>query len=110
MNAPEENSLSKAQDRVAAVREAFPPGGLFADKHWNYSPEPLALDRKLVSELEKLGHRLYVFQRAANEIYLRSVNGSLPGWIADYLDRGYDGQLAQTRFGRRAELGVHRRP
>ena len=37
--------MSLAQERIAALREAFPPGGLFADKHWNYSPEPLVLDR-----------------------------------------------------------------
>ena len=86
---------AQAEDRIAAVRAAFPKGGLFADKDWNYSPQPFELDRKTVAELEKLGHRLYVFQRAANEMYHRSVSGSLPGWIADYLDRGKPERLIE---------------
>jgi hypothetical protein len=95
MSLSERPTTELAEDRIAALRAAFPPGGLFAHKHWNYSPEPLALDRGLVAELEKLGHRLYVFQRAANEIYHRSVSGSLPGWIAAYLDAGKPGRLIE---------------
>ena len=90
-----DQGTSLEEDRITALRAAFPPGGLFAHKHWNYSPEPLALDRKLMAELETLGHRLYVFQRAANEIYHRSVSGSLPSWIADYLDRGKPERLIE---------------
>ena len=40
MNDAVERSLG--EERVAALREAFPEGGLFAHKDWNYSPEPLA--------------------------------------------------------------------
>jgi hypothetical protein len=88
VNASGNEGLSSAGDRIEALRAGFPPGAGPAVEGWHFSPEPLALGRKLVTELEKLGHRLYVFQRAVNEIYHRSVSGSLPPWIASYLDAG----------------------
>ena len=49
----------------------------------------------LVEEIEKLGHRLAIFQRAQNELYYRSANGKAPAWIADYLDRGKPPELIE---------------
>ena len=82
-------------DTLARLRDAIPPDGLFAEKSWLLSPEPLLLDAATVEELEKLGRRLQVFQRATNELYLRSASGKAPAWIADYLDRGKPPELIE---------------
>jgi hypothetical protein len=59
----------------SAIRSAFPSEGLFAEKDFLLSPDPFPIDDKFAKELEQLGHRLYVFQRACNELYHRSVKG-----------------------------------
>lgn len=87
--------------RLAAIRAAFPSEGLFADKEWRIAAQPFAIDARLHDQLEKLGHRLVLFQRACNELYFRSVAGKAPAWIADYLDRGKPSRLVEA--GRRKE-------
>jgi hypothetical protein len=77
------------------IRAAFPPEGLFADKEWMISPEPFAISEELAEQLEKLGHRLNLFNRACNELYQRSITGKQPRWIADYLDRGKPPELIE---------------
>jgi hypothetical protein len=77
-----------SSDTLGRLRAAIPEGGLFAEKSFLLSPEPLRLEPKLVEELEKLGHRLQIFQRACNELYLRSAQGKGAAWVADYCDRG----------------------
>ena len=84
------------------LRAAFPPEGLFAEKDFLLSPKPLLLDAATVQQLERLGHRLQLFQRAANELYLRSHAGKAPAWIADYLDRGKPPELLE--FARRKQF------
>ena len=88
-------------DRLAAIRAAQPPEGLFAEKDWLVSPEPFVIDARLAGQLEKLGHRLNLFQRACNELYQRSVAGKQPAWIAAYLDAGKPPEL--VAFSRRKE-------
>jgi hypothetical protein len=94
--------MDATHDRIAAIRAAFPPEGLFADKDWLLSPEPFLIDAKLAEQLEKLGHRLNLFNRACNELYQRSVSGKQPPWIADYLDRGKPPELIE--FSRRKQF------
>ncbi len=77
------------------LRTAFPPEGLFADKEWILSPRPFPLTDSLREQLEKLGHRLNLFNRACNELYQRSVAGKQPPWIADWLDRGKPPELIE---------------
>src|SRR5437868_14864447 len=77
------------------VRAAFPPNGLFAEKDFLLSPDPFPVDDKFGKELEQLGHRLYVFQRACNELYQRSIKGKQPAWIAQYLDAGKPRELIE---------------
>ena len=79
--------------RIQAVREAFPPEGLFAEKEWLLSPRAFALSEAFVDELEKLGYRLHLFQRACNLLYQLSVKGKQPPWIAAYLDAGKPPEL-----------------
>ncbi len=88
--------------RIAAIRAAFPPEGLFADKDWLLSPEPFLVSAKLGEQLTKLGHRLNLFNRACNELYQRSISGKQPAWIADYLDRGKPPELVE--YSRRKQF------
>jgi hypothetical protein len=75
-------------DQLASIRNALPKEGLFAEKDFLLSPDPFPIDEAFAKELEQLGHRLFVFQRACNELYQRSVKGKQPAWIAAYLDAG----------------------
>lgn len=89
---------------MEAIRAAMPEGGLFGGGSWRWSPEPLVLPKKLLRELEGLGHVLASFQRASDAIYRRSAKGSLPSWIAEWLDRGKPEWLVQAqRRGDQAE-------
>jgi len=94
--------MADALARVAAIRAAVPPEGLFADKEWLLSPEPFTIDAALAERLTKLGYRLHLFVRACNELYQRSIAGKQPAWIADYVDRGKPPELVafsrQKRF------------
>ena len=80
---------------LASIRAAFPSEGLFAEKDFHLSPDPFPVEEKFAKELEQLGHRLYVFQRACNELYQRSVKGKQPAWIAQYLDAGKPPELIE---------------
>jgi hypothetical protein len=82
-------------DKLASVRNAFPKEGLFAEKDFLLSPDPFPIDGAFEKELEQLGHRLFVFQRACNELYQRSVKGKQPAWIAAYLDAGKPAELIE---------------
>lgn len=93
--------MTTPPDRLAAIRAAQPAEGLFAEKDWLVSPEPFVIAPRLAEQLEKLGHRLNLFQRACNELYHRSVSGKQPAWIAAYLDAGKPPEL--VAFSRRKE-------
>ena len=80
---------------LASIRAAFPSEGLFAEKDFLLSPDPFPIDDKFAKELEQLGHRLYIFQRACNELYQRSAKGKQPAWIAQYLDAGKPPELVE---------------
>ena len=87
--------LTAVEDKLSAIRSAFPKEGLFAEKDWLLSPDPFAISKELARELEQLGHRLFVFQRACNQLYLLSVKGKQPEWIARYLDAGKPPELIE---------------
>ena len=89
-------------EKVAAIGAAMPAEGLFADKDWLMSPEPFPIDAKFAEELEKLGYRLQLFNRACNLLYQQSIAGKQPAWVADYLDRGKPPELVE--FSRRREF------
>jgi hypothetical protein len=89
-------------DRLATIRAAFPKEGLFAEKEWLLSPDAFPIERKSLADLEQLGHRLFVFQRACNQLYQLSIKGKQPGWIAQYLDAGKPKELIE--FSRRNEI------
>ncbi len=97
---PNRQSSTTAPDtdsaRVEALRQAMPAEGMFAEKAWRWSPRPFPLAPATVKRLEKLGNRLWRFQRAANGIYHRSRKGTLPRWIAETLDRGKPAELLEV--------------
>src|SRR6059036_326526 len=94
--------VQEQADRLVTIRAAFPKEGLFAEKEWLLSPDAFPIDKKFLTDLEQLGHRLFVFQRACNQLYQLSVKGKQPGWIARYLDAGKPKQLIE--FSRRKEI------
>src|ERR1700719_3310576 len=82
-------------NRIDIIRKAFPKEGLFAEKDWLLSPDAFPIDNKFFTELEQLGHRLFVSQRACNQLYQLSVKGKQPVWVARYLDAGKPPELIE---------------
>jgi len=87
--------LVTAENKLESIRSALPKEGLFADKEWLISPEAFPIPEKFSDELEHLGHRLFVFQRACNQLYQLSARGKQPEWIAKYLDAGKPAALIE---------------
>src|SRR5882724_8380064 len=87
--------IATVENKLDAIRGALPSEGLFADKDWLISPEAFPISEKFASELDQLGHRLFVFQRACNQLYQLSFRGKQPEWIAKYLDAGKPAKLVE---------------
>ena len=87
--------IATVENKLDAIRDAIPSEGLFANKDWLISPDAFPISEKFASELEQLGHRLFVFQRACNQLYQLSVRGKQPAWIAQYLDAGKPAELVE---------------
>jgi hypothetical protein len=83
------------EDRRTTIRDSFPKEGLFAEKDWLLSPDAFPIEKDFERELEQLGHRLFVFQRACNQLYQLSVKGKQPAWVARYLDAGKPPELIE---------------
>src|SRR2546429_5599295 len=94
--------VAVAENKLEAIRTAFPKEGFFAEKDWLLSQDAFPIEKKFVAELEQLGHRLFVFQRACNQLYQLSVKGKQPEWVARYLDAGKPKELIE--FSRRKEI------
>src|SRR6201997_4498313 len=94
--------VAVAENRLETIRKAFPKEGLFAEKDWLLSPDSFPIEQKFLTELEQLGHRLFVFQRACNQLYQLSVKGKQPESVARYLDAGKPKELIE--FSRRREI------
>lgn len=89
-------------EAIKRIQKAMPAQGMFDQKSWRTSARPFPLAPETVEELRRLGPVLNRFQRACNLIYRRSVLGSLPNWVYDYLDRGKPKALVE--FGRARSL------
>lgn len=88
-----------APDLTAAQRgryltEHLPPGlfplpeGADVGVPWRTSPEPFRIAPATLARLESLGSDLLAFYRVLSGLYTRSVRGTIPGFLAEYLDRG----------------------
>src|SRR5215472_6734989 len=82
-------------ERLSVIRAAFPKEGLFAEKEWLLSPDAFPIAKRFLADLERLGHRLFVFHRACNQLYQLSVKGKQPEWVARYLDAGKPKELIE---------------
>src|SRR5215210_5600211 len=89
-------------EKLSAIQSAFPSEGLFAEKDWLLSPEPFPIEPAFAKDLERLGHQLFVFSRACNQLYHQSVKGKQPDWVARYLDAGKPPELVE--FSRSKEF------
>lgn len=89
-------------EKLSTIRAALPKEGLFAEKEWLLSPDAFPIEKKFLAELEQLGHQLFVFQRACNQLYQLSVKGKQPAWVARYLDAGKPAELIE--FSRQKEI------
>jgi len=82
-----------AADQAKSIRDALPPGGLFAGLDWRISPTPFPLGENLAREIESLGRVLLQFYRVVNLLYRKSAEGKQPEWIARWLDLGKPAEL-----------------
>lgn len=71
--------------------------GYSPERAWLFSPEPFVLTEAQGEQLERLAHPLRMFQHGCDEIYRRSVNGSLPAWIAELFDAGKPAWLVEAQ-------------
>ena len=94
--------------RARAIAAAMPEGGLFAGTSWRIAPRAFPLPLALAAELELLGPRLLAFYRACNLLYRFSVRGTLPRWIADYLDAGKPASLVEASRQNRFKASLPR--
>jgi len=69
-------------------RSVAEPGADVASVAWRISPQPFPLSPKTVAQLQALGQHLLKFYDALNKMYFRSVRGTLPAFVAEYLDMG----------------------
>ena len=82
-----------AQDQARFLYEAIPPGLFKVENEseripWRVSPEPFSLSAAQLARIEQIGQDLLLFYRALNSLYNRSVRGTAPAFIAEYLDIG----------------------
>ena len=93
MSAPD---VQGGLERAKAVAAAMPERGMFAGTEWRIAPAAFPLAPQLIRQLEALGPHLLAFYRACNLLYRFSVRGTLPRWIADYLDAGKPASLVEA--------------
>lgn len=91
---PSSESLSQAE-KAKRIQSAIPPNGLFADKTWRISPDPIQLEESLYTRIVELGPRIYQFYKATNLLYRQSVEGKQPSWIHQYLDAGKSAEVIE---------------
>jgi hypothetical protein len=82
------------RDQAHFLNENIPAGlfggvGVDAERvAWRLSPEPFRLSPATLAAIERLGPDLLRFSRVLASLYQRSVRGTAPAFIAEYLDRG----------------------
>jgi hypothetical protein len=101
--------------RCAIIRDQLSQAGLFpslpgqvsasgvgtATTTWRIGTTPFLLKKEQLDFFYQLGPQLLSFQRALNRLYIDSVRGVQPTWIAGYLDQGKpEGLLAYSRMKR----------
>ena len=75
-----------AVEESGFVQAGSAPAPLVAQ--WRLAPSPFWLTPEDLSFFQSLGQHLLSFYRALNVLYLDSVRGMQPAWVAAYLDQG----------------------
>ena len=101
--------------RCAIIRDQLRKAGLFpslpgqvsasgigtATTTWRIGTTPFLLKKDQLDFFHQLGPQLLSFHRALNRLYVDSVRGLQPTWIAGYLDQGKpEGLLTYSRMKR----------
>ncbi|MBI3805263.1 MAG: hypothetical protein HY282_16050 [Nitrospirae bacterium] len=97
--ASEPPSLSSREEPIKkghSIRGTLVQEGLFRPEGtsaagndlWRIASEPYWISKEELVFLETLGNQLLSFYQAANRLYLDSVHGRAPQWVAGYLDQG----------------------
>lgn len=82
------------RDQVLFLNEKMPAGlfgGVGVEQSrvaWRLSPEPFWLSPETYAAIEQLGPDLFIFFKTLASLYQRSVRGTIPAFIAEYLDIG----------------------
>jgi len=90
-------TLDTPAEKAKFIRDAIPPGGLFAGLEWQIAPAPFPLGENLAAEIESLGRVLLQFYRAVNLLYRKSAEGKQPDWVARWLDLGKPRELIELQ-------------
>ena len=90
-------TLDTPAEKAKFIRDAIPPGGLFAGLDWQIAPAPFPLGENLAAEIESLGRVLLQFYRAVNLLYRKSTEGKQPEWVARWLDLGKPRELIELQ-------------
>lgn len=93
---PNDRSSARRIERGRAVRSHLIEEGLFrpdtasavGNNLWRIATGPFGITKEELDFLERLGNQLLSFYQAANRLYLDSVHGKAPSWVAGYLDQG----------------------
>ncbi|MBI3881047.1 MAG: hypothetical protein HY301_13430 [Verrucomicrobia bacterium] len=97
MSTSPQTASAEPAERAHVIRDALPPGGLFAGQSWRISPAPFPLGEKLAKELDSLGRVLWQFYKSVNLLYRQSVAGKQPPWVAQWLDQGKPAELIELQ-------------
>jgi hypothetical protein len=106
---PDKQSSAEGIEKCRAVRGSLIEEGLYrpdagseaGNNLWRIATAPFAITKEELGFLEQLGNQLLSFYQAANRLYLDSVHGRAPGWVAGYLDQGKpEGVIEYGRMNR----------
>lgn len=89
-------SPEPALNRCVTVRTRLENANLFgATTSWRISPCPFLLSSDELQFFSTLGPHLLSFYRGLNRLYIESLKGLQPAWVAAYLDQGKPESLIQ---------------
>jgi len=91
--------MVKPEEICIDITASLIQSGLFSlegkgqENHWRVSPDPYYLTEDDLHFFDQLGPHLLKFYSALNQLYLDSVKGKAPAWVAEYLDAGKPSDL-----------------
>ncbi len=99
--------------RCRRIWRGIPTDGLFAvgqasGAPCRIGPAPLALPNDLINAIGAQGRLWLKFLKASHSLYLASLKGAAPKWVADYLGAGKPDRLLE--FGRMNRFKRHFSP